>query len=159
MNTISPQRITAAMSAAMQAISALPANEDTALIRDTIEGQSDVFEIIDALAEKAIADKMLAEKASERAKRITERADGNRKVIANMLEALGLTKIERALFTASMAQRQEIVEVATNEALPSVFVRSAPDKVLIGKTLRHGNPVPGYALRDKADLVLTLRSA
>lgn len=147
------------MSAAMQVRDMLPADEDTALIRDTLEGQTDVFEIIDQLAEQAIAAKLLAERATERAKRLAARAEGRRDVIKAMMQALELTTIERALFTATTSQRQEVVEVQTNEELPSMFVRTSPDRTLIGKTLRRGNAVPGYALQDKADLILTLRSA
>jgi len=50
------------------------------------------------------------------------------------------------------------VEVPTNEALPVAFVRMAPDKVLINKTLRAGERVPGYELQDKSDCTLTIRT-
>lgn len=158
MSTISPQRMMAAMSAVGQ-LKAELADRDDDMLLDVIASETDALELMDRLAEQAIADKKLAEMASERAKRLDERAKRHRDVIRAMLEAMEVSRVERALYTASTSQRQELVEVATNEELPSAFVRTSPDKVLIGKTLRKGNPVPGYAWQDKAELVLTLRSA
>lgn len=149
-------RLEAAMSAAMQAIAGLP--EDEQLRHDTIEGQSDAFEMMDLYAEAVMADEALAERARERAKRLEARADRKRAVIQGMLTALELRKAERALYTASLSQGQALTEVPTNEALPDAFVRHAPDKVLIAKTLRRGEAVPGFTLQDKTDLTLTLRT-
>lgn len=155
--TISPYKLTAAMVEAQKLIAELP--DDERLRHDMIEGETDAFEHLDAYAEQAIADAALVKVARERAKRLEARSERSRAVVAAILQGLQLKRVERALFTASLGQRTEVVEVLTNEALPSAFVRTAPDKVLIGKTLRAGERVPGYELQDKSDVTLTLRSA
>jgi hypothetical protein len=79
-------------------------------------------------------------------------------ILLAMMEQIA-ERVERPLATLSIARRQELQEVATNEALPAALIRSAPDRTLIGKMLRRGDDVPGYVLQDKPDLVLTLRTA
>jgi phosphoglycolate phosphatase-like HAD superfamily hydrolase len=145
------------MSEAQKLIAELP--DDERLRHDVIEGETQALECLDAYAEQAIADASLVKQARERAQRLEARAARNRAVVSAILQGLQLKRAERPLFTASLAQRTEVVEVATNEALPSAFVRYSPDKVLIGKTLRAGDPVPGYELQDKTDVTLTLRTA
>ena len=155
-NPPSPQRLMAAVVAAQQAISALPDDADNALLLDTIEGESDVMEVMDRLAELAIADKLLAERAAERAKRIAARAERSRAVIARILEALELTKLERPLYTASVSYHRELGSLDEAE-LPAEYWRHAPDKVAINKALRAGQPVPGASLGNDQPR-LTIRS-
>jgi hypothetical protein len=151
----SAAQLMAAMSAAMQLIAELP--DDEKLRIDTIEGETPAFDYLDAYAVAALADTALIKQAKERIRRIEERMERRRDVVAAILERLQLRKIERPLVTASLGQRTEIVEVPTNEPLPAMFIRTAHDRILIGKTLRQGGAVPGYALQDKPDLTLTLK--
>ena len=53
-----------AMRAAMEAISQLPDDEDYGLLLSTIEGESDILEVLDRVVEHAVADKKLAEASS-----------------------------------------------------------------------------------------------
>src|SRR5580765_515564 len=62
MSTISPRRLEAAMSAAQQIKELLPYDDDNKLLIDTVDGETEVFTLLDRLAEAAIADKELAEK-------------------------------------------------------------------------------------------------
>jgi hypothetical protein len=143
------------MSRAMQLIAELP--DDEQLRHDVADGETGALDLLDAYAQQAMADAALVKQARERAARLEARANRNRAIVAAILQGLRLTKAERALFTASISQRTEVVEVPTNEELPAAFVRSAPDKTLIGKTLRGGAAVPGYELQAKPDVTLTLR--
>jgi hypothetical protein len=158
MSTISPHRLVAVMSEAMQLLALLP-DADEKLRHDSLEGETRFFAVLDDLAEEALAATKLVEMARERIKRLEARADSRRDIIKRMLATAEFSKIERPLFTGSISRRQELQEVATNEALPAAFIRSAPDKVLIAKTLRKGEDVPGYTLANKDDLTLTLRTA
>ena len=141
----SAYRLEAAMSAALQIKAELPPDNDTALLLGMIEGETDALELMDRLAEAAIADKALAEKATERAARLKERADGHRNVITRMLEALEISKLERALYTASVSHHREL-QLIDEAALPDAFIRHAPDKVAIAKALRAGQDIPGATL-------------
>lgn len=153
---ISPRRLEAAISAAQQALATLGSEPDDQLRRDTIEGETEVFELMDRLAEQAIADKLLAERAADRAKRIEARADWNRDVLRKMLEALELNKLERPVFTASIAYRTKTI-VTDQAALPADLLRTSPDMHAIARALKDG-PVAGAELSNPAP-VLTLRSA
>lgn len=154
----SAARVEQAMSEAMRLIADLP-DGDERLKHDSLEGETRFFAVLDDLAEEAVAATRLIEMARERIKRLEARAEARRTILRRMLTVVDLPKCERPLYTASISRRQELTEVATNEALPATFVRSAPDKVLIAKTLRRGEEVPGYALADKDDLTITLRTA
>jgi hypothetical protein len=154
---LSPARLTAAMSAAMQAIAALPDDGDERLRTDTIDGQTDALDLMDRIAEQVIADEALAERARDRAKRLEARADKRREVITRMLEALDLREpVHRALYSASLAWRSKpLVTDAT--LLPRDFIRDAVDMVKLGKTLHAGEEVAGAVLSNPAPH-LTLRT-
>ena len=154
--SISPRRLMEAMAEAQRLIAELP--DDERLRFDTIEGETEALECLDVYAQQAIADAALVKQARERAARLEERAKRNRAIVSAILRGLQLKRAERALFTASLSRRTEVVEVPTNEVLPAAFLRWSPDKSLITKTLRAGERVPGYELRDKTEATLTLRS-
>lgn len=148
------------MSAAMQVRNSLVAADgtvadDDALLIDMLDGETDIFDLVDRLGEQAIADKLLAEKASERAKRIERRSEHARDVISRILAALDLSKLERAVFTASLSYHTKPI-ITDPAALPEAFVRRAPDLRLIARALKDG-PVSG-AEQSNPEPRLTLRS-
>jgi hypothetical protein len=146
-----------AVVAAQQAISALPDDEDYGLLISTVEGESDVLEVIDRVVEAAIADAKLVELARERARRIEERAKRTRNVALQIIEALGISPLERPLFTASVSYHRELGSL--NEAeLPDEWFRRAPDKIAIAKALRAGQDIPGASLGNDQPR-LTIRTA
>ena len=156
-DTLSPVRLEREMAAAMRLIAELP--DDERLRTDCIEGQTQALECLDAYAHSVLADEALVRQGEDRIRRLKARAERNRAVVAAILQGLGLRRAERPLYTASLSQRSVVTEVPTNEALPTTFYRTAPDLLLIGRTLRAGNAVPGYALVDKPELTLGLRTA
>jgi len=154
---LSPARLTAAMSAAMQAIAALPDDGDERLRADTIDGQTDALDLMDQIAEAVIADESLAERARDRAKRLEARADKRREVITRMLEVLDLREpVQRPLYTASLAYRSK-PQVIDATLLPRDYIREAVDLVKLGKALHAGEAVEGAVLSNPAPS-LTLRT-
>ena len=151
----SAYQMEAAMSAALQVKATLSDDGDDALLLGMLEGETDVFELVDRLAEQAVADKKLAEMASERAKRLEARAARHRDLILRMLEALEVRKLERALFTASVGYRTKAI-VTDPEALPETLMRRSPDLHAVAKALKDG-PVDGAELSNPTP-VLTLRT-
>jgi hypothetical protein len=144
------------MSAAMQLIAELP--DDERLRHDVIEGETQALECLDAYAEQAIKDAALVEAAQAKVRRLKARIERHRAIAVAVMKGLQLTKAQRPLYTASLSQRVELVDVPTNEELPAAFVRTSPDKVQIKAALHAGNRVPGYELQDKPDVTLTLRT-
>jgi hypothetical protein len=145
------------MSAAMEAISALPDDDDHELLLGVIEGQSEIFELLDKIVEWSIADKKLAELARERARRIEARSDRAREIATRIVEALGVSPLERPVYTASITYPRKAL-VTNADELPDTYIRHAPDMVAIGKALRAGETIPGVELQNPAPQ-LTIRTS
>jgi len=154
---ISPYKLERAMSAVAR-LKAELAEQDADMILASIESETNALELMDKVIEAVVADEALVDKAEARMKRITARANRHRLILKAMMQEIA-ERVERPLATLSVSHRTELAEVPTNEELPSTFLRSAPDKTLITKTLRSGGQVPGYELREKPDMTMTLRSA
>ena len=144
--TVSPRRLELAMSTAQQLLAELP--EDDQLRLDTIEGETEAFELMDRITESVLADESLAELARARAKRLEERADHRRAIILQMLEALEMTKLQRPLATLSISNGIRSPIVTNADELPRDFIREAVDMVALGKAMRAGQDVPGAVLRN-----------
>ena len=139
----------------MEAISQLPDDEDYGLLISTIEGESDIIEVLDRVVEHAIADRKLADLARERAKRIDARADRARDIARDIVEALEVSPLERPVYTASLTWPRKPV-VTNADELPPAYIRHAPDLIAIGKALRAGETIPGAELKNPAPM-LTIR--
>ena len=136
-----------AMSAAMQIISELPDDEDHALLLGSLDGETDIFEVLDRVVESSIADNKLAELARERAKRVEERARKSREIALKIIEALGVSPLTRPVYTASLTYPRKPL-VTNADELPKEMIREAPDMVAIGKALRAGETIPGAELKN-----------
>jgi len=144
-----------AMSAAMEVISTLPDDEDHALLLGSLEGETDIMEVLDRVVESSIADNKLAELARERAKRVEERARKSREIALKIIEALGVSPLTRPVYTASLTYpRKPIVTDAM--AVPDKFSRVSVDMIALGKALRAGETIPGAELRNP-EAQLTIR--
>jgi hypothetical protein len=154
---ISPYKLERAM-AAVSRLKAELASQDSDMILASIESETSALELMDLVIEAVVADEALIEKAEARMRRITARANRHRLILKAMMEQIA-ERVERPLATLSVSHRTEVVEVPTNEELPSMFFRTTPDKTMIAKTLRGGGKLPGYELREKPDLTMILRSA
>ena len=146
-----------AMSAAMQIISELPDDEDHALLLGSLDGETDIFEVLDRVIESSIADKKLAELARERAKRVEERASKSREIALRIIEALGVSPLERPLYSASISYPRKPL-VTNADELPKEMIREAPDMIAIGKALRAGETIPGAELKNP-EPQLTIRTS
>ena len=153
---INPARLTVVMSEVMKLVAQLP-EDDQQLKRDSLEGETDFYALLDRVAEIAIADARLVELGTERLKRIEKRADRHREIIKRMMEVAGEEKIERPLFTASIGYRKPTPVITDPTLLPEAFVRRSPDMRLIARALQDG-AVPG-AEQKNPQPVLTLRTA
>ena len=140
-------QIERAMSAAMQIISELPDDEDHALLLGSLDGETDIFEVLDRVIESSIADNKLAELARERAKRVEERARKSREIALKIIEALGVSPLTRPVYTASLTYPRKPL-VTNADELPKEMIREAPDMVAIGKALRAGELIPGAELKN-----------
>lgn len=154
--SMSPRRVEAAMSEAMQRIAMVDDADDRARLEALAVGDADIFRVLDQLAENAIADKLLAELADGRADRLAERSERARDIIRRILEALDLPSIERPTYTASLAEGPKAVVISEEAEIPDRYIRHAPDKPAIKRALAAGEDVPGCTLNNGAPVLRLL---
>lgn len=136
---------------------------------DTLEGETDAMELADRLIAEVLDDEALAEacKAQEaaieaRRKRFEARARAKRRVALELLESIGVRKLERPRATISRTAGRVSVQITDEAAVPSqlctVKTTTTPDKAAIRKQIEAGEIVPGAELV-RGDDALTMRVA
>lgn len=128
MSMFDPNLHAQAVLALKESIQALGEGEDTQLLLDMIEGETDFFEVVDRmLAERAedvaMADALKAQvKAlNDRKSRFEKRADVTKTLLEQALLIAGLDKVQRPAATLSLAKRPAKVLVETESDIPARF--------------------------------------
>lgn len=123
-------------------------NADAITLRDTIEGETDLFEIIDKVALQIGEDdsqvdglKTLKTTLDGRRARLEQRADNLRAMLLNALDMLGEQKLERPIATISLRPIAPKLIVTDEAAVPSAYWKQ-PAPVLARKEL-------GDAIKDR----------
>ena len=136
---------------------------------DTVDGECSALDIADHLIAEIQHDEALvaALKAQEdamgaRRARLENRARAKRKVAVELLEALGVKKLERPRATLTRASVRTRLDITDPDAIPTqlctVKTTTAPDTAAIKRLLEAGEDVPGAQLVRGGD-TLTIRSA
>lgn len=99
------------------------------------------------------------ERLKARKQVIVNRKNSLREYLLHNMQAANINKIECPLFTASLRQGVESVEITEQSLLPDEFVSvevvTKPDKNAIKAALKSGQDVPGAALvRGKTTIVI-----
>jgi hypothetical protein len=141
-----------------ESLAQLAADEELAL--DTIEGETSLFECVDALLlanthDRAVIEgiqKVMADLDS-RAARIERRHDLRRALIEQAMLTAEIKKVERPAATLSLANRPAFLVVDDEASIPAEFwTLGAPklDRKAVAAALKDGRPVPGAALSNAA---------
>lgn len=136
---------------------------------DTLDGETDALDLADRLIAEIQNDEALiaALKAQEdamhtRRARLENRAKAKRRVAVELLEALGVKKLERPRATLARSAARVRVDITDADAVPTQLhttkTITAPDLAAIKRHLEAGEDVPGAVLVRGND-TLTLRSA
>lgn len=135
--------------------------DDERLFSDSLEGESgDAFEVLDRFVKASIEADALAKAAKDRIAAIRERCarferhrDAYRAMVLDAMQTMGLPRLVRPEFTASVRAGSPGVVVTDETALPSQFLRvkTEPDKTAIGAALKAGDVVPGAELKNAAE--------
>lgn len=136
---------------------------------DTIDGETDALDIADHLIAEIQHDAALVaalkaqeEAMSQRRVRLENRERAKRKVMTELLEALGVKSLERPRATVVRIKGRTRTEITDPDAIPSQLhnVREVktPDTAAIKRLLEAGEDVPGAQLVRGSD-TLTIRSA
>lgn len=135
-----------------------PEADDETLL-DTLEGETDLVELIVAVLESAENDKAMAahigeriKELSERSARFEKRAETKRKVVQMAMERSGRSKIEAPAFTVSLKAVPQSVIITATEKIPANYMVQPdpppprPDKRALLEALKAGTSIDGCTL-------------
>ena len=131
---------------------------DDQTIRDTLEGETDLHEMIAAVIRSALVDDALStglrgrlNDMKERLKRLEERGAKKRQLALDAMDEVGLNKLQQPDFTASTRTGSPSLVVTTEGAVPFPYWVPQPPKLdrqaLLG-ALKRGTDIPGVQLNN-----------
>lgn len=141
-------------------------DDDLDLLTDTIEGETDFFELMARLVNdereaNAMADAIKAREAalSDRRGRYERQKDAIRSLMHGMMDAAGQTKVTLPEATVSIGKGTARVIVTDDEAVPDELctIVRIPSRAAIKDAFAAGRTVPGAAL-SSAQPRLTVRA-
>lgn len=140
---------------------------DEETLGDTLEGITNLHEMIAAVVRSALVDQALQsglrsriEDMKERLARLEARGDKKRRLAFEAMAESGLTKLEEADFTASLRAGSPALVVVTEEDIPDRYWVPQPaklDRQTILSELKRGVGIPGAYLSN-AKPVLSVRT-
>lgn len=128
---------------------------DPATFWDTLDGETDVMDILGAILrdrmEAAVfeaANKAAADEYSTRARKFAERQKALSKALGKILDMTGQKKVQHPLGTVSRIAGRASVEITDETLVPRELcqITVSPDKKAIKEALESGESVPGAAL-------------
>lgn len=133
---------------------------DEQTFADTLEGETDVMEVLgwlikqrgeaDAFAE---ACKEHAKEYANRAARLAIKSQAMTRAMGDILDAVGERKLAHPLGTVSRTKGRENVRIIDEAEIPSQLCKvvSSPDKAAIKAQLQAGELVPGAIMETSPD--------
>jgi len=140
---------------------------DELTLADTVEGLTDLHEIVAAIIRSALADEALATglkvrvaEMQERLERLQDRASKRRQIAKDVMVELNLKKITAPDFTVSIRPGIPSLQVLDEAAVPSIYWQpSAPrlNRQGLLNELKEGADINGVALSNP-EPVLSVRT-
>ena len=129
---------------------------DEQTLADTVEGLTDVHEILQAIVRAALADEAMARglkcRLSDmqgRLERLQDRAAKRRQIVRDVMVELDLKKLNAPDFSASIRVGSPALLVLNEDAVPSIYWQPGEPRLkrqVLADELKHGSEVPGVAL-------------
>ena len=140
---------------------------DEQTLADTVEGLTDLHEIVQAVIRSALADEALARglkcRISDmqgRLDRLEDRASKRRQIAKDVMVELDLKKLNAPDFTASIREGIPSLMVLDEEAVPSIYWQPSEPRLNrqeLAYELKQGAEIAGVALSDP-EPVLSVRT-
>jgi hypothetical protein len=140
---------------------------DPDTLGDSLEGITDLHEMIAAVIRSALVDEALQaglrtriEDMRQRLTRLVERGLKKRQLALEAMTEAGLQKLEQPDFTASARVGAPPLVVTSEHSIPEAYWMPLPpklDRQAVTSHLRRGNEVPGACLGNAAP-ILTVRT-
>lgn len=141
--------------------------DDLELLHNTLEGETSLFEMIEAVTELIARDeeavngiKERMDKLATRKNRHTKRRDGRRAMIEQAMSIAEVTSIPLTEVTVTLAKNPDKLIIKDEAKIPSKFWKPADpvlDKTALKKALKDG-PVEGAAL-EPAPMSIRIKGA
>jgi len=137
---------------------------DDETIRDTLEGITNLHEMIAAVIRSALVDEALhaglccrMDDMKERLSRLETRAGKKRELALHAMSEAGLAKLEQPDFTASARAGSPALIVVSEQAIPEAYWQPQPPKLdrqgLLGE-LKQGAAIPGAELSNPKPVLM-----
>jgi hypothetical protein len=137
---------------------------DDETIRDTLEGITDLHEMIAAVIRSALVDEALhsglrfrIDDMKERLSRLEVRASKKRELAVHAMTEAGLAKLEQPDFTASTRAGSPALIVVSEQTIPETYWLPQPPKLdrqgLLGE-LKRGAAIPGAELGNPKPILM-----
>jgi hypothetical protein len=140
---------------------------DDETVRDTLEGITDLHEMIAAVIRSALVDEALhvglrfrVDDMKERLSRLELRATKKRQLALEAMTEVGLTKLEQPDFTASARAGTPALVVVAEEQIPETYWLQQPpklDRQTVLAELKRGIEIPGTQMSNPKQ-VLSVRT-
>ncbi len=131
-------------------------NLDEETVADTLEGITDLHEMIAAIIRSALVDEALQaglrsrlEDMKQRLARLEERGTKKRQLALEAMSEVGLKKLEQPDFTASIRSGVPALVVVAEDVIPDGYWVPQPpklDRQSLLAQLKRGNEIPGVQL-------------
>lgn len=140
---------------------------DERTLADTVEGLTDLHQIVEAIIRSALVDQALATglkgriaEMEDRLNRLQDRASKRRQIAKDVMVELDLRKIEAPDFTASIRPGMPALMVIDEKAVPSIYWEPRDPKLNrqeLLADLKQGAEITGAALSNP-EPVLSVRT-
>jgi hypothetical protein len=140
---------------------------DEQTLADTVEGLTDVHEILAAIVRAALADEALAtglkcriSDMQDRLSRLQDRAAKRRQIVKDAMVELDLKKLNAPDFSASIREGMPSLIVLNEDAVPSIYWQPSEPRLKrqeLAYELKQGAEIEGVALSDP-EPVLSVRT-
>ena len=148
-------------------LAAIYSLDDEKTLADTLEGITNLHEMIAAVIRSALVDEALQaglrtriEDMRQRLTRLAERGLKKRQLALEAMNEAGLKKLEQPDFTASARLGAPPLVVTSEQSIPEAYWIPQPpklDRQTLTSDLRRGDQVPGACLGNAAP-ILTVRT-
>lgn len=140
---------------------------DEQTLADTVEGLTDVHEVLEAVLRAALTDEALVRglkcrvtDMQDRLQRLQHRASKRRAIAKDVMVDLGIKKLDAPDFTASIREGMPSLLVLNEDAVPSIYWSPGEPKLkrqLLAEELKGGADIEGVTLSNP-EPVLSVRT-
>lgn len=136
---------------------------DDVTLADTVEGLTDLHEILSAVVRSALVDQAHVEGVKgyisamqERVSRLEERVSGKRRIVRDVMANLSLNRVAAPDFTISLRMGQPSLEIVSEPDIPQAYWKQREpvlNRAALISDLKAGVQITGATLLDPEQII------